>query len=258
MAIRRKRTSTQAGFTTPAKRKARLMAWRRSVLAQVQPRMRSSKLSTLGLELKYLDCAWNGVTINASTDGTNGQLQPSSGCTDALSIPAVGDTETTRDGRKYTIKSIWVSGEVDTAPLMDQIDMVDLGGYFFALVLDTQANGATISSGNVYINPSTSAIAMAPMPLRNLQFSKRYKILASQYVKAGGAYAGTDGASTNSIANQQRPVVNLSWKGNIVCDSTGTTANVTSASDNAIHLIGYTTSGLTSTFIGKSRMRFLG
>ncbi len=212
----------------------------------------------LGIELKFLDCAWNSVAINTSTDGSGGEIQPSSGCTNALSIPAQGDGESNRDGRKYTIKGVWVSGLIDTSPLGDQGDAGEGIGTWFALVLDTQANGATVVSENVFLNPSTSAISMMPQPLRNLQNSKRFKILARQYVPPGGTYASQDGANTASLNAQNSEFVNLSWKGDILCDSTGTTADVASASDNAIHLVGYSGGGFTKNFFGKSRVRFVG
>lgn len=213
----------------------------------------------LGIEYKFLDCAWNGVSINTSTDGSGGEMQPSTGCTNAISIPSQGDGESNRDGRKYTIKSIWVSGDINFVATSDQMDVAENKGMFFALVLDTQANGATIVSENVYINPSTGATAMMPQPLRNLQNSKRYRILASRYIPPSGMYAFNDGGATGSLIPMNSKTLNLSWKGNIVCDSTGTTADVASASDNAIHLIGYTAqTTFTPTFTGKSRMRFVG
>lgn len=213
----------------------------------------------LGIENKFLDCAWNSVALSSSTDGSGGEMQPSSGCTNALSVPAQGDGESERDGRKYSINSVWVSGIVGTGALSDQADTRDIGAYYFALVLDTQANGATIVTEDVYINPCTVGGGMMPQPLRNLQNSKRFKVLATQYVPAGLAYAGTDGASTMSISPMTQPKVNLNWKGKIVCDSKGTTASVASASDNAIHLVAFATStSFTPVFIGKSRVRFQG
>ena len=80
----------------------------------------------LGIELKFLDCAWNSVTINTSTDGSSGELQPSSGCTSAISVPAQGDGESQRDGRKYTIKSMWLNGIVEMTPLANQSDTTPL------------------------------------------------------------------------------------------------------------------------------------
>lgn len=213
----------------------------------------------LGIELKFLDLAWNAVAINSSTDGSAGEVQPSTGCTNCLSVPAQGDGENERDGRKYTVKSIWVSGAIITATQSDQADVLQMRGWYAALVLDTQANGATIVSENVFVNPSTSALSVLPKPMRNLQYSKRYKILANQYIPPGGAYCGTDGASTVSVNMQQSPCLNLSWHGNLVCETKGTAANVTNATDNAIHLIMYAGSSTpASTLYAKARLRFMG
>lgn len=213
----------------------------------------------LGIEYKFLDCTWNGVAIAESADGAGGELQPSAGCTSAISVPAQGDGESERDGRKYTLKSAWVSGVITYTGLQDQADVAQTLGFFFALVLDTQANGATIVSENVYTNPSTVAPSILPQPLRDLQQSKRYRVLASQYIPPPGAYSGSDGANTSSVVPQCAPHVNLSWKGNIVCDSSGTTASVASASDNALHVIAYAgQTAFTPVFKGKSRVRFVG
>jgi len=221
----------------------------------------------LGIENKFLDCAWNGVTINSSTDGTGAELQPSSGCTSAISVPAQGDGESQRDGRKYCIKKVWVSGLIDTTAASDQADSVEMAGWYFALVLDKQCNGATINSEDVYINPSSSASAIAPQPLRNLQQSNRFTILDSCYVEPIGMYAFNDAAATGSLSAQNRPTVNLSWnakKGRspgIIVECDGTTADVASATNKAIHVIAFNannTATFTSTFFGKSRLRFQG
>lgn len=212
----------------------------------------------LGMELKFLDCAWNGVTINTSTDGSGGELQPSSGCTDCISCPAQGTGESERDGRKYVIKSVWVSGTVNTTAAMDQADAFEQYGYFFALVLDTQCNGATVNSEDVYTNPSTLATAMMPKPMRNLQNSKRFKILDCKFVNPKGMYSFNDAAATGSVNVQVAPTVNLNWKGNIKVETDGTTANVSSVTNSAIHVLAFRGGGLVSTFDGKSRVRFMG
>lgn len=231
-----------------------------AIVAPVYRRRRNIRYGGfLGLELKFLDCAWNNVTLNASSDGSGGELQPSSGCTNAISVPAQGDGESERDGRKYTIKSIWLSGVVKTSPNSDANDAQEMPGYFLALVLDTQANGATLSTEDVYLNPSSQTEAMLPQPLRNLQNSKRFRILATKYIRPGGTYAQSDGSNTASQSNQTLPIVTMNWRGNIICDSIGTTANVASASDNAVHLVGFTgNTTLTPSFSGKSRVRFMG
>lgn len=117
-------------------------------------------------------------------------------------------------------------------------------------------------SENVYLNPSTSALAIVPQPLRNLANSKRYRILASKYIRPGGAMISNDNAGTaaftSTINCQVGQTVSLSWRGNIVCDSKGTTADIASAADNAIHLLAYRAGNPQGTFTGKSRVRFVG
>ena len=213
----------------------------------------------LGIELKFLDCAWNGVTISSSTTGANGEMQPSSGCTDCISVPAQGDGESQRDGRNFIIRSIWVSGEVDWTTLTGQTTFGELGNLFFALVLDKQANGSTIVSEDVYLNPGTSGIAMLPHPLRNLQNSKRFSILDSKTIYAPELITAQDAAGTFVIAPGQRPCVSLNWKGSIKVETSGTTADVANATDNAIHVLAYASSVQgTPVFQGKSRVRFMG
>jgi len=213
----------------------------------------------LGVESKFLDCAWNVVTMSASTDGSGGELAPSTGCTGALSVPGQGDGESQRDGRQYCITNVYLSGVVNTTANANASDPIEGLGYYFALVLDTQANGATIVSENVFTNPSNNANAMLPQPLRNLQYSKRFRILDRVYVPAGGLVSMTDGANTSSINVQDAPTFTLSWRGKILCDTSGTTADVAGATDNAIHLIGFAGSTTyTPTVIAKSRVRFVG
>jgi len=220
-----------------------------------------------GRELKYLDCAWNAVAIASSTDASGWVLPPSSGCTNAISVPAQGDTELTRDGLRYSIKNAFLTGTVDVTGLSDQADVVETSGYYFALVLDTQANGAVATSELVYTTPSTLALANLPQPLRNLQYSKRFKVLAQKYIQAPGLYAAQDQggvgagslASTSTITNRFRPVLKMGWSGNIDVQCKSTTANVTSVVDNAIHVIACTgDTTFTPTFVGHSRIRFVG
>jgi len=215
----------------------------------------------LGIESKFLDCAWNAVGISSSADGSGGEVQPSTGCTQCISCPAQGDGESQRDGRKFVLKSAFVSGIIQTAATGDLPDAFALDGYFIALVLDKQANGATITSEDVFINPSTQARAMMPQPLRNLQHSKRFRILDSMYIRPGGAYGVQDSllAATASINHQTVPTFKLSWRGNITVNTTGTTADVASVSDNALHVICYSGGAtITPTLVAKSRVRFMG
>lgn len=213
----------------------------------------------LGIELKFLDVTWNGVTISTSTDGADGEMLPSAGCTGCISAPVQGDGEQERDGRKYTIKAVSFSGTISTSAAVNQADAADAAGYYVCLVHDKQTNASTMVSENVFINPGTTAFSMLPFPLRNLQNSKRFRILDSKYIRPGDMYAITDGTNTGSLSNQTSPTFSLSWHGNMQVNSVGTTANVSSVSDNSISVIMYTANTLgTPVLYGKSRVRFVG
>lgn len=213
-----------------------------------------------GLEWKFLDTAWNGVIINSSTTGAGIELQPSTPASIlCLSAPAQGDGESNRDGRKFTLRSAFFSGLVNFTPLANQTDSLDYSPIYFALVLDTQCNAATVVSEDVFDNPSSTALAMMPQPLRNLQNSKRFKILDSTTIWPAGAYSMTDGTNTGSHNVMVQPTVKLSWKGAISVTASGTTAVVGSITDNALHIIACAgaTNG-TPSFEGKCRVRFTG
>lgn len=246
---------TRAARGGPAAKKLRY----RGSYSAAQSALRSAMKS--GDELKFLDCAWNGVALAASTDGSGGELQPSSGSTNNLSTPAVGDTESARDGRTFTLWSAWVSGLVDWTALSDQADGQEAPSMFFGLVLDTQANGATINSEDVFENPSTNAYGMLPQPVRNLANTKRFKVLAAQFIEPADLVAFTDGTNTGSVVPCRSAKVNLSYrfKKGLKVRCTGTTADIASVADNAIHLVAFASStAYTPTFVGKSRVRFTG
>ncbi len=256
MSKRRRSYMSGYGIGQMPGRRARMKRLMSGTKNSIRSGRRTSTLSRtggfLGLELKFLDCAWNNVTVVTSVDGTGGTMAPSTGCTGCLSVPGQGDGPSSRDGRKYIMKSVWLSGVVDTTSSATAVT-IDSKGFFFALVLDTQTNGATTNSGNVYLNPSTSGQAILPYPLRNLQNSKRYRILASQSIRA------RDVTQSGSNQNHASVIVNLSWKGNIQVNASGSNPDVVNVSDNSIHLIGYAgASSFTPVFVGKSRLRFMG
>lgn len=251
-------------------RKKHLSKWRPpgrrvTVMARTRRRMTAREMEQLnrrtggfrGMEVKYLDCAWNSLSINDSTDGSGGELHPSSGCISSLSVPEQGVGGQQRIGRKYVIRSVYLSGVVYYLGQAFAGYAQSYPAVYFALVLDTQPNGAALQSEDVFVNPSTLELAMLPQPLRNLQHSNRFRVLAHKTVRPQ-VYAFNDAAITASTNAQSEPQVSLSWKGRIVCECDGTAASVASAATNSIMLVAYSGGKVVGTpkFIGKSRMRF--
>lgn len=211
--------------------------------------------SMLGIEKKYLDTYASVLTVPLPTDASGGEMQPEGGCTNCLSAPAQGDGEQQRDGRKIELKSCFLTGTLQQTVLQDQGDVTEAAICFLALVLDTQANGATVVSEQVFTNPNDTS-RVNNHPLRNLQYSSRYRVLASKTINTAPVTAGTDGANTLSVKGCPR-AFKLGWNGNIPVTFTGSTADVASVADNALHLIAYTTIGVV-TLNYNCRVRFVG
>lgn len=208
-------------------------------------------------ETKYLDSWASDVVVTAPTDCSGGEIQPEGGCTDCLSAPAQGTGEQQRDGRRIILKSCFVSGCIRPSVVQNAPDVLSSPIIFVALVCDTQANGATVVSEQVYTNPNDTAFVNT-YPLRNMDYSSRYKILAHQLVHMGDSWTMTDGANTASMTIGQKEFI-LSWRGSLPVTFTDTVANVTSVTDNALHIVAFATNtSFTPQLSFNCRVRFVG
>lgn len=230
-----------------------------AVLTTTVPRYRNIRTGGfLGIEKKFLDVYASTVTIGAATDCSGGEMQPEGGCTGCLTAPAQGDGESNRDGRRIELKSIYVQGCVEgAANEPDQADSLAAPVIFIALVLDKQANGATIVSEQVFTNPNDTALVNC-YPLRNLQYSSRYRVLASTTFSMGPINIGTDGANTTCQQVSPKPF-KLAWSGSMPVTFTSTTADVANVADNAVHVIAFATATKFTPAINyNARTRFVG
>lgn len=211
----------------------------------------------LGIERKFLDVYASDVAVQAPTDASGAEIQPEGGCTGCLSAPAQGDGEQQRDGRKIVIKSAFVVVTVRPSVAQDAVDILASPVIYVALVLDTQTNGATIVSEQVFTNPNDTAYVNT-YPIRNLQYSSRYRVLDHKIMNMGPATAGTDGANTNSI-NCNLRTCTLKYNGDLPVTFTNTTADVANVADNSLHIIAYAThTSMTPVLSYISRVRFVG
>lgn len=211
----------------------------------------------LGIELKFLDTYASSLAIPAPTDCAGGEMQPEGGCTGCLSAPAQGDGEQNRDGRKIVIKNAYVEGTLTSNTLQDQADVVAAPIVYVALVLDTQANGATVVSEQVFTNPNDQASVNAS-PLRNLEYSSRYRVLAHKVLNMSPVQLFNDGAATTSAVVTPRNF-KLGWSGDLPVTFTGTTADVANVTDNALHVIAFATDATYTPYISyNARVRFVG
>lgn len=242
---------------SPYKRAKRVLPASSGKVARGRRRMNIRSAGLLGIETKYFDVYASAVAIPAPTDCSGGEMQPEGGCTGCLSAPAQGDSSQNRDGRAIQFKSIFVSGRVQGSAIATQASVRSGVYVFVALVLDTQANGATVVSEQVFTNPNDTADVNC-WPLRNIEYSPRYRVLDHKTLRMD-IVAAQDAAGTSSQASQPRNFI-LKWKGDLpIRFTSGITADVANVENNALHVIAFATSTtFTPTISYNSRMRFCG
>ena len=211
----------------------------------------------LGVELKFYDQLLIGGALTASTDASGGEHDPSA--TVLLNTVTQGDGESQRDGRKLTMRSIYIDGQVNVGSQSSKNTADEGTQIFIALVLDTQTNGATIVSENVFKNVGGNAVTAA-LPMRNLKFTKRFKVLAVRHFKMQNTSMTNDSGSTGGIiiaGLTQR--FKIYKKLNIEVNYSGTSESVVNIVDNSLHIIAWATSTTLTPLISYgSRLRFQG
>ncbi len=211
----------------------------------------------MGIEVKFYDQKLLGDALQAPSDASAGEVDPSA--TVLLNTVTQGDGESQRDGRRITMKSIYVEGTVTMAAQASQSTADSGSEVFIALVMDTQTNGATISSEDVFTNPGASATTAAG-PLRNLQFTKRFKILATRRFTMQSPSMTNDTGATGGViqaglCKRFKIFKNL----NTVVNYSGTTETVANIVDNSLHMIAFTSVVALAPVINYvSRLRFVG
>lgn len=245
----RKRPYQPSGPIQSYKRRKSQPVARRSSRA-----IRRIRESPLGVEKKYYDSSLNGSTIAANTDCTGGEYDPST--TNMITTPPVGDGEQSRDGKQIVCKSVVIKGTIAKAALTNQTALALPTEVFLAVVLDTQSNAAQMNSEDCFINGSTAAVTLAT-PLRNLLFSRRFKILKSDCFKLEPKMASWDGTNIEIAGD----MVSFDWyipmRDLKINFNAGTTASIANVVDNSVHVIAFATNA-TTTLSYNARLRYLG
>ncbi len=211
----------------------------------------------LGIETKFYDTKLISSVINAPSDASAGEQNPSA--TICLNSVTQGDGESQRDGRKITMKSIFIEGHVAVSAQASQSTADAASTIFIALVMDTQTNGALFNSEDVFTNPSASATC-AGGPFRNLQFSKRFRVLATRKfvmypMTMTNDTGATGGVIQGGLIKKFRFYKNLATQ--VIYN--GTTETIANITDNSLSLIAYTNStGLAPQLFYNARLRFVG
>jgi len=210
----------------------------------------------LGIETKFYDTTLSAATIAAATDATGGEYDPSA--TSMISTPAQGDSEQQRDGKKILIKNVQIKGIVVRPQTEDAVAPPGGDNVFIALVQDMQSNGAQMNSEDCFKNLAATA-AGATVPLRNLLYSERFRILKSEMLNMDVPSVSAEGDNLHSSVGVTKC---FEWfipftDGLPVNFNAGTTASIANVVDNSLHVIAYSNLGV-CTLTYNARIRFQG
>ncbi len=220
-------------------------------------RQNIATMGFLGIEKKFYDTGLANAVLTSPADATGGEHDPSA--TSMISTPIRGDSEQNRDGKQIAMLNCSVKGLVEIPA--SELDAQPGEGIqvFVALVLDTQSNGATLNSEDVFKN-TIAATKLAAIPQKNLLFMNRFRILKSQVMTLTPttlSHFAVDSFSHNGVSRQFNWFVPLN--GLKVNFNAGTTASIANVIDNSLHVIAYvsqTTGAPTLSY--NARIRFVG
>lgn len=252
-----KRPSRVIPRTGGARLGAQMSSLKRAKVSAARVLANAATAGFLGIEKKFLDSALGASTIASAGALTGGMYDPNgTGCTGCLSIPAQNDTEQGRDGKRIVIDSLILKGYVALAPFTGSAPIVSLK-IFVAVVLDTQTNGAQMTSELCFKNLLGSALGSVD-PMKNLLSGKRFRILKSQVFDL--TPSGISPTSATVAFNGVRRDFDwyIPFKGGLPVEmNSGVTADVANCVDNSIHVVAFSTLA-DSTIAYNARIRFQG
>lgn len=208
----------------------------------------------VGIERKFLDTELTTTALTAAWVPLN---PTGTGATDTLSIPVVGTGESERIGRKYQIHSLYVQGQFQVPAL--EAAAAPPGDVRCRVIVywDKQTNGAEAAATDIM----DAGGAIDSLAFRNLQFTSRFKVLYDKTIVIRFPNSVNNGAANvfshglrlydwNFYKKFKVPIT-------VLCD--GTTANVTSCTDNNLGLAALCSDvTLGPTIAYSARVRFTG
>lgn len=211
----------------------------------------------LKITKKFFDTAVTGLAFTNPTDCTGGEADPPG--LNCLNAVAQGDGESQRLGKGMLMKSVYVTGTIEQPTRTGIAATVEGGNSFYiCLVMDAQTNGSQADSEAVFVNPGGIA-ALAANPVRNLEFTSRFRMLDSVRIDAPQTTYYNDSATT---AAQSGWIMGfkLSAKLEVPVVFSGTTSSITNIVDNSLHVICFMANaeGSLPRLNYNARLRYLG
>jgi len=214
-----------------------------------------------GIETKFFDTSFSAGALlapTASATWAGMELVPTGDL--AFNTPVQGSGASDREGRFITMQSLQITGMIAMAPQIDQTAADSAPTIKLWVVLDTQTNGGTATgcdSELVYTNPVATSIG-GVQPLRNMLYSKRFKVLKEiciQVPQVSISYDGTN-IEQEGLAVPFDAFVPLKGLKTEYLGNAGTVADIVT---NGLFLLGCTSStNLGPSLTYNARLRFRG
>lgn len=222
-----------------------------------------------GIETKYWDTSadraampvppasgvWAGLDV-IQPSAVGGALAAA-----CFNSPSQGTTAIQRDGRKITMESLQINGIVSCASQAGQTAADTVPVVKVWVVLDKMTMGGTatgINSENVYTNEG-GGIIMGLAPLRNMAYTKRYRVLKELTVTVPPPPMAGEGA-----ADVEQEGVHVPWncyiplKG-LITEFNGNAGTAADIVDNGIFLLAAcSNNSLAPALSFNARLRFRG
>ncbi len=188
-------------------------------------------------ELKFHDVALNMATIDAA-----GEVSAS------LNIIAQDNTESGRDGRHCTIRSIWLKLHMFVVPQTGVTTATTHDTIRLMVIQDKQCNGAVPTVTIVLEDAKWDSFM-------NLENRNRFRILYDKYTSFNPVAASGDGTTQDTFFAAKH--FNIYKKVNIPLHFSGTTGAVTECRSNNLFLLAISENAL-GQINGTIRLRFTG
>lgn len=214
----------------------------------------------LGIETKYFDTALqsNLPVPAATTAWTGNEMNPATVL--CLNAPTQGTGASNREGRYITMESLQINGLVQISAQADQTAADVAPVIKLWVVLDRQTNGGTatgLDSENVYTNPAGTLLG-GVTPLRNMLYSKRYKVLKEIELDLGQMMLSWDGTNMEQEGWHKCFDCFISLKG-IKTEYFGNAGTVADITNNGLFVVGVvSTATVTAGLTYNARLRFRG
>ncbi len=189
-----------------------------------------------GGELKFFD-----VTLDDAVVSATGAI------TDSINLIPQGITESTRNGRKCTLKSIYWRYHINIPQKNKQTELALGDVVRMILYVDKQCNGVTAAVTDILADAQFQAF-------RNLANSQRFTVLMDKEITLNYSGAASETADTVSQANVQRNGTFFK-KCNIPLEFSATTGAITEIRSNNVGILLITQAGVMG-FVSQLRLRF--